>query len=79
MKVGAGIGSAIVGWGLAWAAYEGSLATQTASTIAGIKDVFTFVPIVLIIVGLIALFFCNLDKIYPQVAKGLEERRTQNK
>lgn len=79
MKVGAGVGSAIVGWGLAWAAYEGSLATQTASTIAGIKDVFTFVPIVLIIIGLIALFFCNLDKIYPQIAKGLEERRAQNK
>lgn len=79
MKVGAGLGSAIVGWGLAWAAYEGSLAEQTASTIAGIKDVFTFVPIVLIVVGAVALFFCNLDKIYPQISKGLEEKRALNK
>lgn len=79
MKVGAGLGSAIVGWGLAWAAYEGTLAEQTASTIAGIKDVFTFVPIVLIVVGAVALFFCNLDKIYPQISKGLEEKRALNK
>ena len=79
MKVGSGLGSAIVGWGLAWAAYEGSLAEQTASTIAGIKDVFTFVPVVLIVVGAVALFFCNLDKIYPQISKGLEEKRALNK
>ena len=78
MKVGAGFGSAIVGWGLAWAAYDGQLEAQAAATVAGIKDVFIFVPIVLIIVGAIALFFCNLDKIYPQIAKGLEERRNQN-
>lgn len=77
MKVGAGIGSAIVGWGLAWAAYDGALTAQASATIAGIKDVFTFVPAVLIIVGLIALFFCNLDKIYPQISKGLEERRAK--
>lgn len=75
MKVGAGLGSAIVGWGLAWAAYEGGLAVQTASTIAGIKTIFTLVPAVLIVIGLIFLFFCNLDKIYPQIAKGLEERK----
>ncbi|MBU5478395.1 glycoside-pentoside-hexuronide (GPH):cation symporter [Eubacterium sp. MSJ-13] len=75
MKVGAGVGSAIVGWGLAWAAYDGKIASQTAATISGIKSVFTLVPAALIIVGLIALFFCNLDKIYPQIAKGLEERR----
>lgn len=78
MKVGAGIGSAIVGWGLAWAAYDGSLAAQSLTTIAGIKTVFSIVPAVLMVLGLIALFFCNLDKIYPQIAKGLEERRAEN-
>ncbi len=75
MKVGAGLGSAIVGWGLAWAAYEGSLEVQAASTIAGIKTVFTIVPAVLIVIGLITLFFCNLDKIYPQIEAGLKEVR----
>lgn len=77
MKVGAGIGSAIVGWGLAWAAYDGKLAAQTAVTVSGIKTVFTMIPAILIVVGIVALFFCNLDRIYPQIAKGLEERRTK--
>lgn len=77
MKVGAGIGSAIVGWGLAWAAYDGKLAAQTAVTVSGIKTVFTMIPAILIVVGIVALFFCNLDKIYPQIAKGLEERRAK--
>ena len=77
MKVGAGFGSAIVGWGLAWAAYDGTLGAQAAATISGIKTVFTIVPVILIIAGAIALFFCNLDKIYPQIAKGLEEKRAK--
>lgn len=75
MKVGAGLGSAIVGWGLAWAAYEGSLTVQTVSTIAGIKTIFTLVPALLIVIGLVFLFFCNLDKIYPQISKELEKRK----
>lgn len=77
MKVGAGLGSALVGWGLAWAAYDGTLAAQTAGTITGIKTVFTIVPAVLIAIGLITLFFCNLDKIYPQIAAGLKEKRIE--
>ncbi|MDD3206017.1 MAG: glycoside-pentoside-hexuronide (GPH):cation symporter [Lachnospiraceae bacterium] len=78
MKVGAGLGSALVGWGLAWAAYDGKLAAQTAATIAGIKTVYTLIPAVLIIVGMIALFFCNVDKIYPQIAEGLSKKEKKN-
>jgi len=75
MKVGAGIGSALVGWGLAWVAYDGTLAAQTSETIEGIKWVFTFVPAGLIMVGLVVLYFCNLDKIYSQIAEGLAKKR----
>lgn len=75
MKVGAGLGSALVGWGLAWAAYDGGLKVQAASTVMGIKMVFTVVPVVLIIIGMVTLFFCNLDKIYSQIASGLAERK----
>lgn len=78
MKVGAGLGSALVGWGLAWAAYDGGLAAQTAATISGIKTIFTLVPAVLIVLGLITLAFCNLDKIYPQIVAGLEERKANS-
>ncbi len=74
MKVGAGLGSAITGWGLAWAAYDGKLAVQTAETIFGIKMVYTIVPAVLIVIGLIVLYFCNLDKIYPQIEEDLAKK-----
>ncbi len=74
MKVGAGLGSAIVGWGLAWAAYDGSLSAQTAATIAGIKTCFTIIPAVLIVLGIICLFFCNVDKIYPEVRAALDQK-----
>lgn len=45
MKVGAGLGSAIVGWGLTWGNYNGRLAAQTAETVSAIKILFTAVPL----------------------------------
>lgn len=77
MKVGAGLGSAITGWGLAWAAYDGTKEVQTMQTIAGIKTVYTIVPAALIAVGIVVLFFCNLDKIYPQIQEGIAKRKGQ--
>lgn len=77
MKVGAGLGSALVGWGLAWAAYDGTLGVQAAATITGIKLSFTLIPAVLIVIGAIALFFCNMDKIYPKIAEGLAKKREE--
>ncbi len=75
MKVGSGLGSAIVGWGLAWAAYDGSLSGQTVATISGIKTAYTIIPIVLFAIGLITLLFCNLDKFAPQMEKDLAKKR----
>lgn len=75
MKVGAGLGSAIVGWGLAWGNYNGALKAQTAETVLAIKRLFTVVPFVLFAAGLIILMFANLDKIYPQISKDLAERK----
>lgn len=78
MKVGSGLGSAATAWGLAWAAYEGSLEVQTAATLSGIKMAFSILPAILIVVGIIALFFCNLDKIYPEIEAGLAKKKAQN-
>lgn len=75
MKVGAGLGAAIVGWGLAWGNYNGALKVQSAETINAIKMLFTVVPFALFAVGLIIMLFANLDKIYPQISKDLTERR----
>ena len=75
MKVGTGIGSALVGWILAFGKYDGSAAVQSASAILSMKVLYIYLPIGLYILGFIALLFSNIDKIYPQVVIGLEERR----
>ena len=75
MKVGAGFGAAIVGWGLAWGNYNGTLKAQTAETVNAIKMLFTAVPFALFAIGLVILLFANVDKIYPQISKDLAERR----
>ena len=76
MKVGAGLGSAIAAWGLAWAGYVGGQEV-TAAIANGIKMVFTVLPAGLIVLGIIALAFCNVDKIYPKVAAELAERKAK--
>ncbi|MCI7092338.1 MAG: glycoside-pentoside-hexuronide (GPH):cation symporter, partial [Lachnospiraceae bacterium] len=78
MKVGAGLGSAIVGWGLAWAAYDGKAKAQAAATVAGIKSAYTVIPIILFAIGLITLLFCNIDKYAPEMEKDLAARRAKN-
>lgn len=74
MKVGTGIGSAVVGWGLALGGYSGEAAVQSASALFAIKALYTWVPMILIILGTVVLAACNLDKLYPTIRKELAER-----
>ena len=71
------IGSAVVGWGLAFGGYAGDAAVQSASALFAIKALYTWVPMILIIVGTVILAMCNLDKIYPTISKDLAARRQQ--
>ena len=77
MKVGTGIGSALVGWGLAWGHYNAAAATQSAETLRAITLIGYGLPVVCLVLSLICLWFCNIDKIYPQMAKDLAERRAK--
>ena len=74
MKVGTGFGSAAVGWGLELGGYDGLAAVQSASALFTIKALYTWVPMILIIVGTVILAACNLDKIYPTIQKDLAKR-----
>ncbi len=61
-KVGVGLGSAILGWGLGFANYDGSLAVQTAE----VKNAETFllfiVPVIASAVCFICMWFWDIDK-----------------
>ncbi|MDD3404517.1 MAG: glycoside-pentoside-hexuronide (GPH):cation symporter [Hespellia sp.] len=77
MKVGTGLGAAILGWGLAIGKYTAGAATQSAYTLQAFKILFSLIPLVLIVIAMIALLRTNLDKIFPQIQKELEERRNK--
>lgn len=74
MKVGTGLGSAIVGWGLAIGNYNGTLAVQAAETLSAIKVIYLGIPLVAGVLSLIFLGMSNIDKVYPQIEKDMAER-----
>lgn len=75
MKVGTGLGSAIVGWVLAWGKFDGMAVTQTGEAITAIKGLYSYIPLVLIIVTAIVMYFTNVDKAMEKlkVERGVSE------
>lgn len=61
-KIGTGLGSALVGWGLTWCGYDGTAQAQTAGTQTGIILMTTGFPLVIGVLTLLILFFWNVDK-----------------
>ncbi len=76
LKIGMGLGSAMVGWGLAFGKYVGTETVQSAGALEAIKALYTYVPLIFTAIGFIALLNANLDKIYPKMREELIERRT---
>lgn len=76
MKVGTGLGSAIIGWGLAFGGYDGMATVQTAGAVTSITALYSYIPLILTVVGIIVLFFTNLDKDLPAIQKELAERKS---
>lgn len=75
MKVGSGIGSALVGWILALGKYSATSEVQHASALFAMKALYAYIPLILTILTLIILLFTNIDRIYPTILKDLEARR----
>ncbi|MEQ7807733.1 MFS transporter [Priestia aryabhattai] len=74
LKVGIGLGTAIVGWVLAWGNYIGGVTIQSSSALLSIKIAFIVIPILLTILQIILLAFYKLDKEYPKIVDDLKTR-----
>lgn len=61
-KLGTGLGSAIIGWGLTWCSYDGTLSVQSSGTQTGIVLMTTGLPLLIGALSLIILFFWDIDK-----------------
>lgn len=62
MKVGTGLGSAIVGWALAFGNYDGQALTQPQGAVNSIIALYSYIPLVFIVVSLVVMYFTNVDK-----------------
>lgn len=62
IKIGTGIGSAAVGWGLALSGYNAAAEIQSAATQRGIIVMTTIIPMILGILVIIIMLFWNIDK-----------------
>ena len=62
IKIGTGIGSAAVGWGLALSGYNASAGIQSVATQRGIVAMTTIAPMILGILVIVIMLFWNIDK-----------------
>lgn len=68
-KVGTGLGSAILGWGLAAGGYDGALATQAQSALNAETFLLFIVPAIASAACFIAMWFWDIDKKIAELNK----------
>lgn len=75
LKIGIGLGTAIVGWVLAATDYQSGLAVQSASTLTGIQFLFIWLPLILSLLQAGIMIFYKLDKQYDTIVNELKARK----
>ncbi|MCH6264163.1 MFS transporter [Neobacillus citreus] len=74
MKIGTGVGAAMVGWLLAFGGYVGKAAEQSASALQMIFVLNIHLPLIIGVFLLIILSMYKLDKLYPEIIADLQKR-----
>lgn len=74
IKIGTGIGSALIGWGLALAGYVGGAEQQSPAATAMISDLFIWLPAVVSVLMFVVLVFYRLERDYSRILGELEAR-----
>lgn len=74
MKVGAGLGGALIGWLLSFGGYIGGAEEQTSSVRTMILALNIYIPFVFAVLQTVLLWMYNLDKQYPQILADLKQR-----
>lgn len=75
MKIGSGIGASLIGWLLAAAGYNATLATQPASVDTAIFTFGIYIPLALFVIMFILLLKNDLEKRYPEIVAELQKRK----
>lgn len=75
IKIGSGVGAAMIGWILSLGNYDGTLAVQADSAITSILFLTVYIPFILFVICYLLLRKYDLDEKYPQIVKDLEARK----
>lgn len=79
IKIGTGLGTALLGWTLAGAGYDGNMDVQPDSAIDAISGLFVYAPIIISVLMIVVLLFYNLDKLYPTILKELAAMKEESR
>lgn len=75
MKVGIGLGSAVMSMILAMGGYDGTAAVQTESAVASVKFAYGYLGVVISAVCLVLILLLNIDKNIKQIQQDLQAKR----
>jgi GPH family glycoside/pentoside/hexuronide:cation symporter len=75
IKVGSGLGSAVLGWVLAIGGYRGGAAKQTFAAGFAIEFLYIILPLLLLLLLVFILTFYRLDREYAGIIEDLEDRK----
>ncbi|MDQ0351953.1 GPH family glycoside/pentoside/hexuronide:cation symporter [Alkalibacillus filiformis] len=74
MKVGTGVGMALIGWLLGMSGYIGTADAQPQIALNMIITLNIYIPLVLAIVQIVLMLFYRLDREYPKVVEELKRK-----
>jgi len=75
IKVGTGLGTAMIGWMLQLGGYVGGSSIQSGSATSMILALNIYIPISIGIVSILFLWMYKLDRIYPEILEDLNTRK----
>ncbi|MGE7185547.1 MFS transporter [Peribacillus sp. NPDC006672] len=78
IKVGSGLGLALIGWLLGYGGYVGGASVQTSLALQMIIALNIYVPIGLAIITILLLLLFNLDKQYSTILAELHKRKSKS-
>lgn len=76
MKLGTGLGTAILGWILGWGGFNAAASVQSEGAIRAMVICALIVPLIIYIIEFVLMYFWDIDKIFPQIQKDLDEKRS---
>ena len=78
LKLGTGLGAALVGWMLAFGQYNGALEAQGTKAISSMISLVTIIPAIIYIIAIVVLCFWDIEKYQHEVQAFMDKQLKGN-